>query len=330
MKSTIFWDITPRSPLKKSTDVSEEHIVFYATASQWELFHFPPASYTIRNFEPADYSAYSTVKMATTYSSETSVDFQRTTRRYISENCTLQSCDCILIAWHKIWPYRWRQYVSPKRRWNTRQRGATSYKIIVLNVCHFSLPHSCYMTHTSQSTSIDHSKKWWLIEIMKLITTRCIHSSVSSFPVDSDIISGRSRREISTAVDTASVHNYPFNLKARFWILIYFVSRRSVLTNPYQRRSVKKTKWSLQFSDDSWTQGEFVIWAWACPVSTLGHIWDKAASECPLCSTACTHLHGFTLFASARVQNAFSKSHLNCTRSPNLKPSFPKINVDEQ
>jgi hypothetical protein len=61
MKSIIFWDITPYSPL--------------------EELCLTPA------FTPVSCSAYSlTLKMEKICSSETSVHFQRTTRRYIPED----------------------------------------------------------------------------------------------------------------------------------------------------------------------------------------------------------------------------------------------------
>jgi hypothetical protein len=59
MNSSIFWDITPCSPL------SVDRIGL-------------PSDFTLVSF-----SAYSALKMDVTYSYETSVDFQRNTRRYI-------------------------------------------------------------------------------------------------------------------------------------------------------------------------------------------------------------------------------------------------------
>jgi hypothetical protein len=71
MKSTIFWDITPCDPL--STDVSEEG-----------------ACHLISSWFPAQL-IFSTLMMEAICFSETSVDFQRTTRRHIPENGTLDS-----------------------------------------------------------------------------------------------------------------------------------------------------------------------------------------------------------------------------------------------
>jgi hypothetical protein len=68
MKSTIFWDITPRSPL---------------TALLATCFH------------AGFFSAYfSTLEMEDIYSSEMSVDVQRTTKRYIPEDGTLHNHRC--------------------------------------------------------------------------------------------------------------------------------------------------------------------------------------------------------------------------------------------
>jgi hypothetical protein len=67
IKSTIFWDITPCSPLKVNR----------------------------RAFTLVSCSAYSSIlTMEAICSSETSVDFQRTTRRYIPEDSTLHNLEC--------------------------------------------------------------------------------------------------------------------------------------------------------------------------------------------------------------------------------------------
>jgi hypothetical protein len=82
MKSTIFWDITPCDPLKVnrhfwtplfraswtpvlvsywfapwSCERPAVSLCTTATGNWGPLFHFPNASYIIRNFRPADYSA---------------------------------------------------------------------------------------------------------------------------------------------------------------------------------------------------------------------------------------------------------------------------------
>jgi hypothetical protein len=83
-KSTIFWDITSRSPLK-STGVSEEHSLHlehrlsrarYQRESMWQV---EAATW----FTLVSCSAWSILKTEAICSSETSVDLQRTTRRYI-------------------------------------------------------------------------------------------------------------------------------------------------------------------------------------------------------------------------------------------------------
>jgi hypothetical protein len=63
MKSTIFWDLTPCSPLKVS-----------------QHFGLPPA-FTLVSL---------TQKMETVCSPEMSIDFQQTTQRYVPEGTTLQ------------------------------------------------------------------------------------------------------------------------------------------------------------------------------------------------------------------------------------------------
>jgi hypothetical protein len=66
--------------VEKPSDVSEKH-----TAS---IFGLPPASTLV------SCSAYSTLKMEAICSSETLVDFQRTTQRYVPEGITLHNHRC--------------------------------------------------------------------------------------------------------------------------------------------------------------------------------------------------------------------------------------------
>jgi hypothetical protein len=85
MKSTTFCDITPYSPLKVN-DVSEEHI---ASIFRTMLATFFTLVYCL---------AYSyTLKMEAAYSSGTSVDFQRTTWRYIPEDSNL-NMNCVFVG----------------------------------------------------------------------------------------------------------------------------------------------------------------------------------------------------------------------------------------
>jgi hypothetical protein len=93
MKSTIFWDITPCIPLSVRRRFGgtyrlhlqgRNHKLSKKPAVRAE-FCLPPG------FTLVSCSAYSsTLKMMATSSSETSVDFQRTTWRYIPEGCTLR------------------------------------------------------------------------------------------------------------------------------------------------------------------------------------------------------------------------------------------------
>jgi hypothetical protein len=79
LNSFGFWD-TIRSVRSKSPDISEEHAPSNA---------IPPASTSV------SYSAYSsTLKMEAICSSEISVDFQRTARRYTPEDITLHNLHC--------------------------------------------------------------------------------------------------------------------------------------------------------------------------------------------------------------------------------------------
>jgi hypothetical protein len=78
MKSSIFWDITSCSPLKVNRR-------FGGT------YRLHLHEYVLTAFRLISFSAYnSTLRMEAICSSETSVDFQRTTRRNISGDRTLQ------------------------------------------------------------------------------------------------------------------------------------------------------------------------------------------------------------------------------------------------
>jgi hypothetical protein len=96
-KSSIFWDITPCRSL--STDGSEEHV---ATDSK----HSPmPATCFMLVYSLAYHSA---LQIEATCSSETSVNFQRTTRRYIPEGRTLYNHRCENLNSYKAFGTIWR------------------------------------------------------------------------------------------------------------------------------------------------------------------------------------------------------------------------------
>jgi hypothetical protein len=69
-----------------STDISEEHIASIFRVE--EISKKPGACQTLSRWFLA-HLIFSTLKMGATYSSEMSVDTQRTTRRYIPEDGTL-------------------------------------------------------------------------------------------------------------------------------------------------------------------------------------------------------------------------------------------------
>jgi hypothetical protein len=80
MKITVFWDVPARSPVDY-TDILEKHTTFIFSKhllARWFLVEL----------------IFSTLKMEVTCSSETSVDTQRTTRRYIPEDGTLHNHRC--------------------------------------------------------------------------------------------------------------------------------------------------------------------------------------------------------------------------------------------
>jgi hypothetical protein len=94
MKSTIFWDITPCSPLKVKLCL--------------------PLAFTL-----VSCSAYSsTLKMLAICSSETVIDFQRTTRRYIPEESILLLFSSAVL--NRLDPFHWCDLVVDK--WDVRSR----------------------------------------------------------------------------------------------------------------------------------------------------------------------------------------------------------------
>jgi hypothetical protein len=94
MHSSIFWDITPWSPFKSQPTFRRKQ----SSATCFTLVSCLACSLAL--------------KMEVTYSSEMSVDFQRTTRRYIPEDRTLQKV--VFVSWaifsqyleapHVAWP----------------------------------------------------------------------------------------------------------------------------------------------------------------------------------------------------------------------------------
>jgi hypothetical protein len=83
MKSAIFWDITPCTPLSVNRCFEGTYHLHLQGWENW--FSKKPAWKQV-----ASCWTFFTLKMEAICSSETSVDTQRTTRRYISEDGTLQ------------------------------------------------------------------------------------------------------------------------------------------------------------------------------------------------------------------------------------------------
>jgi hypothetical protein len=110
-KITIFWDITPCSPFKVNWCFGGTH-------------HLPLQGWRIsqgRNQCEAGSKSASTLKMEVVHSSETSVDTQRATRCYITEDSTLQSlyiCSLSCFVVNNMDQY---QFISEVHNRNTRQ-----------------------------------------------------------------------------------------------------------------------------------------------------------------------------------------------------------------
>jgi hypothetical protein len=84
LKGTIFWDITPCSPLNVNRRFGETYHL-----------HLQGRRLLDTCFYAGSCLVYSsTLKMEALFSSETSIDIERTTRRYIPEDSTLHNHRC--------------------------------------------------------------------------------------------------------------------------------------------------------------------------------------------------------------------------------------------
>jgi hypothetical protein len=92
MKSTIVWDLTPCNPLKVHRRFGGTYRLHLQGWKITRARNHCENMWQAENFFDAGFfpSLFSTLKIEAIYSSETSVDFQRTTWRYISEDSTLQ------------------------------------------------------------------------------------------------------------------------------------------------------------------------------------------------------------------------------------------------
>jgi hypothetical protein len=88
MKKSIFWDITPCSPLQMKWCFRGTCCLHLQDQRISRLFLSPALTLVSCS------TYFSNLKMEATCSSETSVDSQRTTWRYIPENGTLQTYCC--------------------------------------------------------------------------------------------------------------------------------------------------------------------------------------------------------------------------------------------
>jgi hypothetical protein len=115
MKSSIFWDITPCSPSRRFGGACRHHLqgrrisqARHQRESRWQAQLCLPHSLTL--------------KVKVTCSSETSVDFQRTTRRCILEDRSIHNhrCEnlkCYLSAVvHKTYYLTWIKFFSLRPR----------------------------------------------------------------------------------------------------------------------------------------------------------------------------------------------------------------------
>jgi hypothetical protein len=106
MKSVVFWDIMPCSPLKVSRRFGGTYHLYLQSQRinqaknqrqcRWQAELLLPPDYTL--FYCSAYS--STWKLEVICSFETSADFQRTTRHCIPEDSTLQKKSYVTLEHH--------------------------------------------------------------------------------------------------------------------------------------------------------------------------------------------------------------------------------------
>jgi hypothetical protein len=90
LNNSVFWDITPCSPLKvKRCFVGIYRFLLQCPTSRTRYQRGLPAAFNL-----VSCSAYSTLKMEAICSSETSLDFQRITRRYIPDDSSTHNHRC--------------------------------------------------------------------------------------------------------------------------------------------------------------------------------------------------------------------------------------------
>jgi hypothetical protein len=116
MMSSIFWDMTPCSSLKVSR-------------SFWGIFCFNFQDRTINEVRD-QHEAVTELKMESTYSSETSADFQWTTRRYIPEDTTHHK--------HRYGNLRSYAMITNFKTWNSKELYFIEAQLPTLDTVYFS------------------------------------------------------------------------------------------------------------------------------------------------------------------------------------------------
>jgi hypothetical protein len=100
IKSSVFWDITPCSPLKVDRCFGgTSHLHFQGRRIRQARNQSEAGR---KQILVSFLAYYSTLKMEVTCSSETLIDFQRTTRPYIPEERTLHNHRCEELKSYKL------------------------------------------------------------------------------------------------------------------------------------------------------------------------------------------------------------------------------------
>jgi hypothetical protein len=145
MKNTVFWDITSCSLLKVNGHFR------WTSPPSWRSWNKPSKKLAELCLPPAftlgSYSTYSSaVKMETLFFSETPVDFERTTWRYIPEDSTLQYYFFIKTAYERnvyrttifiIWNIKISRWEQPLMKLVNRKNNGIWICLVVCSVVTF-------------------------------------------------------------------------------------------------------------------------------------------------------------------------------------------------
>jgi hypothetical protein len=119
-----------------------------------------------------------TLKMEAIYSSETSVDTQLTTRRYIPEDGTCHLLLRWFIAQLIFLPWKWRRYIPPKRRLTLNGlHGVISQKMVHATCFHAGLLLSLIFQPSRWRRYVPSKRRFTLNGLHGVISKKMVHAT---------------------------------------------------------------------------------------------------------------------------------------------------------